>query len=142
MAWQPQTNLRGPKGDPGDTGPKGDKGDKGDPGGFPDAPADGKVYGRSDETWAETAAKTSVDGKVSKAGDTMTGPLTLAADPTASMQAATKQYVDSKVVSSGAVVSDAEPATPTLGMLWWKPSEQTLSVWTGSAWGTVVGTWA
>src|SRR5262245_28222516 len=32
--------------------------------------------------------------KVSKSGDTMAGPLVLAADPTALMQAATKQYVD------------------------------------------------
>lgn len=33
-------------------------------------------------------------GAVSKAGDTMTGPLNLAGDPTSGLQAATKQYVD------------------------------------------------
>lgn len=35
--------------------------------------------------------------KVSKAGDTMTGALVLHADPTLNLQAATKQYVDSRV---------------------------------------------
>jgi len=38
------------------------------------------------------------DNKVAKAGDTMTGPLVLAADPAAPLQAATKQYVDSRPV--------------------------------------------
>lgn len=38
---------------------------------------------------------------LSKAGDTMTGPLTLAGDPTASLHAATKQYVDAKVAAGG-----------------------------------------
>lgn len=35
-------------------------------------------------------------GMLPLAGGTMTGPLTLAADPTANLQAATKQYVDNK----------------------------------------------
>lgn len=39
--------------------------------------------------------------KIAKAGDTMTGTLTLNADPALALQAATKQYVD----STGAVVS-------------------------------------
>jgi hypothetical protein len=39
-----------------------------------------------------------LDGKVSKAGDTMSGHLVLNADPTAAMHAATKQYVDNKRV--------------------------------------------
>jgi len=38
-----------------------------------------------------------IDGKVSKAGDTMTGFLTLNADPVTNLQAATKFYVDGKV---------------------------------------------
>jgi hypothetical protein len=37
--------------------------------------------------------------KVAKAGDTMTGLLVLSADPSASLGAATKQYVDNKVPS-------------------------------------------
>lgn len=36
------------------------------------------------------------DGKVKKAGDTMTGSLILSADPTINLEAATKQYVDAK----------------------------------------------
>lgn len=38
--------------------------------------------------------------KVAKAGDTMTGALVLSGDPTANLQAATKQYVDSKVTTT------------------------------------------
>lgn len=45
---------------------------------------------------------------VNKAGDTMSGPLTLAGDPTNNLGAATKQYVDSAIVSSpsGLVAAD------------------------------------
>jgi hypothetical protein len=38
-----------------------------------------------------------VSGKLDKSGGVMTGALTLSADPTANLQAATKQYVDSQV---------------------------------------------
>lgn len=41
-----------------------------------------------------TTIQSSVDAKVAKAGDTMTGDLTLAQDPTSNLHAATKQYVD------------------------------------------------
>ena len=45
------------------------------------------------------AAIAEVDSeKVAKAGDTMTGLLTLSADPTAVLHAVTKQYVDNRVV--------------------------------------------
>ncbi|MDR1071327.1 MAG: hypothetical protein LBL21_01645 [Rickettsiales bacterium] len=40
-----------------------------------------------------------VSGKLDKSGGTMTGALTLSADPSANLQAATKQYVDSQVGS-------------------------------------------
>ena len=46
------------------------------------------------------AAAAAANSKVSKSGDTMTGTLMLNGNPTAAMQAATKQYVDS-VVGSG-----------------------------------------
>lgn len=49
----------------------------------------------------DVASTTALAGKVSKAGDTMTGLLTLSGDPTATLHAATKQYVDSKA-SGGA----------------------------------------
>ena len=50
-----------------------------------DAPADGITYARLDNTWV---------GAVNLAGDTMAGMLTLFANPTNNMHAATKSYVD------------------------------------------------
>ena len=47
-----------------------------------------------------TTIQTSVDAKVAKAGDTMTGDLTLAQDPTQNLHAATKQYVDSSATTA------------------------------------------
>jgi len=61
-----------------------------------------------------------INDKVAKAGDTMTGALTLHADPVGSLHAATKQYVDTqdalKVSKSGSTMSGylvlhADPAT-------------------------------
>ena len=49
-----------------------------------------------------------------KDGDVMTGPLTLAADPTAEMQASTRHYVD--VTAAGLVPSTALSATPGAGL--------------------------
>src|SRR5262245_66634927 len=59
------------------------------------------VAGATDVQTALTTLNTNVNGKVAKAGDTMTGPLVLPADPTAALQAATKQYVDGKFLGSG-----------------------------------------
>ena len=67
---------------------------------------------------ADAALTTSVNGKVAKAGDTMTGPLVLPADPTINLQAATKQYVDAN--AGGVTVSDTPPASPKAGQLWWE----------------------
>jgi hypothetical protein len=69
---------------------------------------------------------TSGSAFVAKAGDTMTGPLVLPADPTVALQAATKQYVDGKRVRydvAGVAVKDIQvPAGATAaritGMLW------------------------
>lgn len=59
--------------------------------------------------------------RLALSGGTLTGPLILAADPTTALQAATKQYVDTKVSSppSGATltVADSPPAL-TQGALW------------------------
>jgi hypothetical protein len=52
---------------------------------------DTKVYNGT--FWA--AAYVSADGFLATSGGTMTGPLTLAGEPTLPLQAATKQYVDS-----------------------------------------------
>lgn len=46
-------------------------------------------------------AQTTANNALPKAGGTMTGPLTLAVDPTAALGAATKQYVDSAVAGAG-----------------------------------------
>jgi hypothetical protein len=46
---------------------------------------------------------------VSKAGDTMTGPLTLPGAPTAPNQAATKQYVDTGIASKADLVTGVVP---------------------------------
>ena len=53
---------------------------------YNDAVSDGFSYGRLNATWQKV---------VPLAGGIMTGPLALNADPATSMQAATKQYVDS-----------------------------------------------
>ena len=47
-------------------------------------------------TAAEATLTTNVNSKVAKSGDTMTGALTLSADPTNALHAATKQYVDTE----------------------------------------------
>jgi hypothetical protein len=56
--------------------------------------------------------------KVSKTGDAMSGPLTLYADPTVPLHAATKGYVDNK--PSGASTIDIPPAAAVNGQLWWE----------------------
>jgi hypothetical protein len=48
-----------------------------------------------------SAIQSLINAKVSKAGDTMTGFLTLNADPVSNLQAATKQYVDTKQPALG-----------------------------------------
>ena len=48
---------------------------------------------------------------VKKAGDTMTGLLTLSGDPAANMQASTKQYADTKYAKSGGTVSGSMTVT-------------------------------
>lgn len=55
---------------------------------------------------------------VNKAGDTMTGALTLAADPVSALQAATKQYADTKVAKAGDTMTGplTLPANATLAL--------------------------
>lgn len=48
---------------------------------------------------------------VLKSGDTMTGPLTLPANPTAPMQASTKQYVDLSTAAKADLINGVVPAT-------------------------------
>ena len=69
-----------------------------------------------------SSVQSQIDGKVTKSGDTMTGALTLHADPIASLQAATKQYVDNqdalKVSKAGDTMTGALvlAGDPTTGM--------------------------
>jgi uncharacterized membrane protein SpoIIM required for sporulation len=70
--------------------------------GFPEAPTNGTTYGRLNAAWAAV---------LPLSGGTMTGVLTLAANPVNALDAATKGYVDS--VSGGGGIPDA-PANSTL----------------------------
>jgi len=75
------------------------------------------TYGRVSGTTAVTAADITalVNGTyVALAGGTMTGPLTLNADPTSAMHAASKQYVDG--VSAGMRIKDAVRAASTANL--------------------------
>lgn len=60
------------------------------------------VEHNADGSLKNVARPSDISGKLDKAGGTMTGTLTLAGNPTAGLQAATKQYVDSSV-TAGAV---------------------------------------
>jgi hypothetical protein len=74
------------------------------------------------------------------AGATFTGPVVLAADPNASMQAATKQYVDNHIsaIPPSLVTSDTPPSSPYPGQLWWASTAGQLFIWysdpTSSQW--------
>jgi hypothetical protein len=54
------------------------------------------VSGKANTSYVDTQDAT----KVAKAGDTMTGLLTLSGDPTAALDAATKQYVDNMIAAA------------------------------------------
>ena len=131
---------KGDQGDVGPQGPQGVKGDKGDqgdigpmgPGGVaqvivsdspPAGAADNVLWWESDTgllyfryndgtstQWVIAAPQPDVSAFLQKAGDTMSGPLVLAADPAAPLQAATKQYVDNAPPPTGVIRYDAAQA--------------------------------
>jgi hypothetical protein len=68
-----------------------------------DAPADGYSYGRNTNAWGRV---------VPLAGGTMTGFLTLSADPTANLHAVTKQYADTKAPLASPAFT-GNPTAPT-----------------------------
>jgi hypothetical protein len=68
-----------------------------------------------------------LNARVAKAGDTMTGPLTLNATPTVPLHAATKGYVDAK--PSGASMGDIGPTSPVNGQMWWESDTGALYVY-------------
>lgn len=55
----------------------------------------------------DTIASVALGSKVDKAGDTMTGALTLAGNPTAALDAAPKQYVDTMLPKAGGTMTGA-----------------------------------
>jgi hypothetical protein len=64
----------------------------------------------TNKTYVDTAVSNVGSGNyVSKAGDTMTGPLTLAGDPVASNQASNKHYVDSGLAGTAGLVAGIVP---------------------------------
>ncbi|HVX24079.1 MAG TPA: hypothetical protein VG992_01920 [Candidatus Saccharimonadales bacterium] len=70
-----------------------------------------EVEHNSDGSLKNVARPSDLDAKLSKSGGTMTGSLTLHADPTANLHAATKQYVDTTVSTSSPSVPDATTTT-------------------------------
>lgn len=75
--------------------------------------------------------------------ETLAGKLTLGADPTANMEAATKHYVDSKVSTLGTVLNykgtkSSATQLPTTGNttgdVWIITADSSEHVWNGSAW--------
>lgn len=73
---------------------------------------------------------------VAKGGSTMTGPLTLNADPSSAMVAATKQYVDARPAIAS--IADTAPSSPTHGQLWWNSADGNMYIYyddgTGTQW--------
>jgi hypothetical protein len=71
-----------------------------------EAPTDGFTYGRANSAWSQV---------LPLAGGTLTGPLTLAADPTTALGATTKQYSDTKApINSPALTGTPTAPTPTV----------------------------
>ena len=67
------------------------------------------------------------------AGSTMTGPLVLNADPTDSLGAVTKQYVDTSVgnidIPAAPETSPSPPENPVTGQLWWNTNDGRLYIY-------------
>jgi len=107
----------GPPGPTGDTGPQGPQGVQGPigPAGADGAGAPGSALPLMDVSPAVVGSsllfsredhRHPIDtSRVAKAGDTMTGALTLVGDPTALMHAATKQYADTKLSLAGGTMT-------------------------------------
>ncbi len=79
------------------------------------------IYYNSNGKWdlvGEVSGATAINGKVDRTGDTMTGPLVLAGNPTLPLGAATRQFVEQFLPLSGGTLTGALTlaADPTLAM--------------------------
>lgn len=96
----------------------------------PVSPESASTFASGDELMLD-GLTTSVSAKVAKAGDTMTGDLTLADDPSSALHAATKQYVDLRhqaflwngssyvpVSNVGIYVGPSDPGAVADGSVW------------------------
>jgi hypothetical protein len=112
------------------------------------------------------AGGTFYDSVVFKSGSTMTGALTLNADPSSNLHAATKQYVDAVAGSATAAASSATAAAASYdsfddrylgskssapsvdndgdalveGALYWNSVDNAMYAWTGTEWGSISST--
>ncbi len=78
----------------------------------PSVPTPTQATDAVNKAYVDAAVSTSGGGTfVSKAGDTMTGALTLAGDPTAPNQAASRHYVDTGLAAKADVIAGLVPAT-------------------------------
>ena len=76
----------------------------------PSVPTPTQTTDAANKAYVDAAAGTVGSGSfVNKSGDTMTGPLTLSGDPTATNQASTKHYVDAGMAAKADVVSGLVP---------------------------------
>ena len=107
-----------------------------DPSASPYLGPNGVIYtwvGGANGYWSGSSANDGTaafdDRFVNISGDTMTGLLTLSADPTAALHAATKQYVDLLGDGASIHVGDTEPADKEQGSLWWNTTDNTLYIY-------------
>lgn len=71
-----------------------------------------------DSTGKVIATASIPDEYVLRSGDTMTGPLSLPGDPTNSLQAATKQYVDNTAAVGGQLLAAGLTGSSGLGLIY------------------------
>lgn len=102
---------------------------------FPANPTVGQQFVSSGTTWVWDGVKWGALGVASSpgteylplAGGVMEGPLTLAADPTTALEAATKEYVDSN--TGAVVINTSPPLNARVGELWWDNVGGQLYIW-------------
>lgn len=88
-----------------------------------------------------SATQTALDGKVAKAGDTMTNFLSLHADPSSALHAATKQYVDSRTSPAAYFVAYLSSGPNVPNEAWTKINFNTVSYNVGSYFNTSTYRW-